>query len=306
MKCYEAFEEYGMRCPFCIANKAMEEGIPQRNKDYISIRKGVEFPVHLNITVYPVIDEQGKVIGAIEIAYDVESIYQTNIRLERLNKEYEHVIYALSHDLRAPLVSIEGFVKKLTNKYLDNENSEAMRCVERIHVNVHSMNNLVKVLLDKSRIATGKLEIQEVNIDFVVKNLIVELTPIVKGKSPEYKINLNTKIARCDKIRVQQVFTNLIKNAIEHSGGKQDLSIEIGSDKGIFWVKDNGPGIPEGIKEKVFEAFTQGSDTGFDHEHFGMGMNIVYKIIEKHGGRTWIESEEGQGTTVFFTLQPNI
>lgn len=306
MKCYEVFEEYGMRCPFCIANKAMEEGTAQRNKDYISIRKGVEHPVHLNITVFPVHDEAGNVIGAIEIAYDVESIYQTNIRLERLNKEYEHVIYALSHDLRAPLVSIEGFVKKLTNKYIDRENPEAMRCVDRIHVNVHSMNNLVKVLLDKSRIATGKLEIQEVNMDFVVRNLLVELAPISKSINPEYDVKLTTKIARCDKIRVQQVFTNLIKNAIEHSGGKKDLAIEIGSDKGIFWVKDNGPGIPEGIKDKVFEAFIQGSDTGFDHEHFGMGMNIVYKIIEKHGGRTWIESEEGRGTAVFFTLQPNL
>jgi signal transduction histidine kinase len=307
MKCYEVFEEYGMRCPFCIANKAMEEGMVKRNKEYVSIQKGVEYPVHLNITVYPIKDEVGEVLGAIEIAYDVENIYQTNIRLERLNKEYEHVIYALSHDLRAPLVSIEGFVKKLTNKHIDHNNAEAMRCAERIHVNVHSMNNLVKVLLDKSRIATGKLEIQEVDIDFLIRNLLNEFTSMITGHAkPNFTINLGTKNSRCDKIRVQQIFTNLIKNSIDHSKEKKNLSIEIGSDKGIFWVRDNGPGIPAAFIDKVFDAFTQTAETSSNHEHFGMGMNIVYKIIEKHGGRTWIESTEGEGTTVFFTLQPNI
>jgi signal transduction histidine kinase len=306
MKCFEVFEEYGMRCPFCIANKAMEEGIPQRNKDYISIQKGVEFPVHLNITVYPIKDEEGKVIGAVEIAYDVENIYQTNIRLERLNKEYEHVIYALSHDLRAPLVSIEGFVKKLTNNHIDRTNAEAMRCVERIHVNVHSMNNLVKVLLDKSRIATGKLEIQEVDMDYLVRALVSEILSAVSGKKVRFIIDMKTTTTRCDKIRVQQIFTNLIKNSIDHSKESKDLVIEIGSDKSIFRVKDNGPGIPASFINKVYDAFTQGAESGSNHEHFGMGMNIVYKIVEKHGGRTWIESEEGKGTTVFFTLQPNI
>jgi signal transduction histidine kinase len=306
MKCYDVFEEYGMRCPFCIANKAMEEGSIQKNKEYISIQKGVELPVHLNITVYPVKDEDGKIIGAIEIAYDVENIYQTNIKLERLNKEYEHVIYALSHDLRAPLVSIEGFLKKLTNRFIDQTNSEAMRCVDRIHVNVHSMNNLVKVLLDKSRIATGKLEIQEVDLDYLVRNLVSEIMASMNGTGPIITIYLKTKVARCDKIRVQQIFTNLIKNSIEHAKNVNDLKIEIGSDQGVFWVKDNGPGIPPHFLEKVYDAFTQGTGNGTDHDHFGMGMNIVYKIIEKHGGKTWIESAEGQGTTVYFTLQPKL
>jgi signal transduction histidine kinase len=303
MKCYESFEEYGMRCPFCVAHKAMELKEVQRNEDYVSIQKGVEIPVHLNITVFPVQDDDGELIGAIEIAYNVENLYQTNIRLERLNKEYEHVIYALSHDLRAPLVSIEGFLAKLARgKHIKENDDVADHCLDRIHANVRMMKNLVKVLLDTSRIATGKLEIQEVDMQFLVEYVVEQFRNKIRERGITVRINMETRMYMCDRIRVQQVFSNLIENSLEHSKNATDLSIEIGSKKNTFWVKDNGPGIPESLKDRVFEAFAQAGESGTNH--FGMGMSIVYKIIQKHGGKAWIESSEGRGTTVFFTLRP--
>ncbi|MBN2440551.1 MAG: GHKL domain-containing protein [Spirochaetales bacterium] len=305
MKCFVVFEEYGMRCPFCIAHSAMEARTVLSNEDYVSIQKGVETPVHLRITVIPVYDEHEALLGAIEIAYDVENFYQTNIRLERLNKEYEHVIYALSHDLRAPLVSIEGFLAKLERGHHVKENDEiADHCLHRIRVNVRMMNNLVKVLLDTSRISTGKLEIQEVDIQYLIKNLIEQYTGKINKIGAHVTLALGVKMCKCDRIRVQQVFTNLIENTLEHCKRTENLTIEIGSDDTAFWVKDNGPGIPERFKSRIFEAFTQAAvESG--HNHFGMGMNIVYKIIQKHGGKVWIESREGEGTSVFFTFEPS-
>lgn len=302
MKCYKVFEEYGMRCPFCIANIAMEEKSVQQNEEYVSIQKGVETPVHLRITVIPVCDEDGTVLGAIEIANDVENLYQTNVSLERLNKEYEHVIYALSHDLRAPLVSIEGFLAKLERGHHIKENdSIADHCLQRIHVNVRMMNNLVKVLLDTSRIATGNLEIQQVDIHYMIHNLIEQYMGKIINTGAIVDVFLETKSYRCDRIRVLQVFTNLLENCLEHCKNTENLHIEIGSKDNTFWVKDNGPGIPENFKDRIFEAFTQASVKS-EHDHFGMGMNIVYKIVQKHGGKVWIESGPGKGTAVYFTL----
>ena len=303
MKCYNSFEEYGMRCPFCVANKAIETGKIQTNEDYVAIHKGIENPVHLSITSLPVVDKTGENIGAIEIAYDTENLYQTNIRLERLNKEYEHVIYALSHDLRAPLVSIEGFLAKLVrNNCIDLSNETAEHCLERIHVNVKMMNDLVKVLLDTSRITTGSLEIQDVNIEYLANSVVEQLQAQFKKSNVKIEFNFGTKTYRCDKIRTQQVFHNLVENSLDHGKEVPNLKIEIGSKMNTFWVADNGPGIPQNFKYHVFDAFSQSSKSGTGH--FGMGMNIVYKIIEKHGGKIWIDSTEGKGTTIYFTLRP--
>ncbi|MBN2736834.1 MAG: PAS domain-containing protein [Spirochaetales bacterium] len=305
MKCYDVFEEYGMRCPFCVAARAMENKSLEQNKEYISIQKGVELPVHLSITVMPVLDEKGKVIGAVEIAYDVENLYQTNKRLERLNKEYEHVIYALSHDLRAPLVSIEGFLSKLERKKLvDIENPETIHCLDRIHVNVRMMNNLVKVLLDTSRIATGSLEIQENSMEEIIQMLINNFNSKAESQNAVLNFDFKQTHYRCDRIRLIQVFSNLINNCLEHCKLTENLVIHVGMDDGVFWVKDNGPGIPEDFQEKAFEAFSQASRGGADH--FGMGMNIVYKIIQKHGGHVWIENNHFPGTLIKFTLRPSV
>lgn len=302
MKCYDVFEEYGYRCPFCVCSRAMQEQSALIDVAYVAIQKGKELPVHMNITALPIIDENNKTLGVIEIAYDVEGQFQTNKRLERLNKEYEHVIYALSHDLRAPLVSIEGFLRKLTKGHIDIEDEVAAHCLDRIHANVKMMNGLVTVLLDTSRIATGKLEIQEMDVEPLLNSLIAQFKAKAEDQGALLTMRCESSSCMCDKVRVQQIFSNLIGNALEHCRNIKDLTIELGYKNKVFWVKDNGQGMPEDFKNKAFDAFTTLSSKSTDH--FGMGLNIVYKIVEKHGGKAWIESEESKGTTIFFKLIP--
>jgi signal transduction histidine kinase len=165
------------------------------------------------------------------------------------------------------------------------------------------MNNLVKVLLDTSRIATGHLEIQQVDVLYLVNNLVGQYSSKIINAGAIVDICLDTKNARCDRIRALQVFTNLLENSLEHCRDKANLHIEIGSKNNIFWVKDNGPGIPESFKERIFEAFTQ-AEVKNRYNHFGMGMNIVHKIIQKHGGKVWVESSPGEGTAVYFSFIP--
>jgi signal transduction histidine kinase len=243
-----------------------------------------------------------EVDGYIEVVDNVEALYQSHLQLEYLNREYESVIYALSHDLRSPLISIEGFLRKLQkNDQAAKDPALFEHCVTRIHANVETMNNLVNVLLDTSRIITGKLDLQEVDMEKFIKHIIEDSH--IKAGENNAQITMQGKfgIEKCDKIRIQQVFLNLISNALKHCNDTENLKIEIGSDGIMYWVKDNGPGMAPEILEKLFEPFTQTTKT--DPNSFGMGMNIVYKIIQKHEGDIWLESQEGKGTTVFFTLK---
>jgi signal transduction histidine kinase len=299
-RCYEVFEIHGRRCPHCVAHRAMTSQAPQTNPNYSSLD-----PVgnlrHVNIHVTPVLDEEGETVGAIEVLYDVEETFQTNEQLTRLNREYESVIYALSHDLRSPLVSIEGFVRKLERGHVPPEDEIAHHCIERIRANVRNMNDFVKVLLDTSRIATGKFEMQPVAMSEIVEDVIHQFDNQLKSQGARLVVKGEFPTLSCDRVRMLQVFSNLVGNALSHCKGTPNLEIELGYKDGVFWVSDNGPGMDEEFKDRVFEPFSQGAKSD---EHFGMGMNIVYKILNKHGGQVWIETSPSQGTCVMFTLDP--
>ena len=299
--CYEVFEAYGERCPHCVAHHAMQTGSIQKNPDYTSIALDGEIR-HINISVGPVIDENGETIGAVETVYDVEELYQTDLQLAKLNKEYESVIYALSHDLRSPLVSIEGFLRKLEKKHVNPEDPNAAHCIDRIRVNVRMMNDFVKVLLDTSRITRGELDLQTVDLNELIGDVLAQFEERAEKQGAQLTTAGDFPTVDCDRVRILQAFSNLVGNALAHCEDKEDLKIEIGCNKdGVFWVRDNGPGILEEMQKKVFEPFSQGAAKD---SHFGMGMNIVYKIIQKHGGDTWIDSKPGGGTCVFFTFKP--
>jgi len=111
---------------------------------------------------------------------------------------------------------------------------------------------------------------------------------------------------------VMQVYSNLVGNALVHCRNTPDLVIELGAKDHVYWVKDNGPGIPPEFQEKIFDPFTQaGSARGFGAngtgvQGFGMGMNIVFRIIQKHSGEIWIDSHPGKGTAIFFTFKPEV
>ncbi|MFC1601715.1 ATP-binding protein [Candidatus Sumerlaeota bacterium] len=301
-KCFNIFESYGERCPHCVAHTAMDDGELKRNANYTAMRPNNTIQ-HLNIVVYPVHDEDGQVIGALEICYDVENVYQTNMQLELLNNEYENVIYALSHDLRSPLVSIEGFMRKLENRHLDMEDDGVQHCISRIHANIRLMTNFIKVLLDTSRIARGQLDVSLTDTNAIVDEIMHQFSERAKEQQAIISCDKGSMpTIMCDRVRLMQVFGNLVGNALTHSKDASGVVINIGFKNNTFWVSDNGPGMQEDIKERVFEPFYRGSDnhTG----GFGMGLNIAYKIVQKHGGRVWIESSPGRGTCVYFTLKP--
>jgi signal transduction histidine kinase len=231
----------------------------------------------------------------------VEDIYQKNSELEYLNQEYEHVIYTLSHDLRSPLISIDGFIKKLIKVgQVDLQNATVLHCLDRIQANITMMDNLIKVLLDTSRITTGELHIQQLDMNELVDAVVSNFYIMAEKSGVSIKVKKDLGKMYGDPVRIGQVFNNLIANVFQHCSGTENLTIEIGHEKGIYWVKDNGPGIPEHFLGKMFESAARSEN--YSKNSFGMGMNIVYKIIQKHNGRVWLDSTPNMGTTVYFTV----
>lgn len=299
-KCHRAFGARA-RCEFCLAEEARSLGSPLKNP--VCIMTGVHhnIPRHINIIIAPVALKGKNTRGFIEIVDNVEALYQTNSELERLNHEYENVIYALSHDLRSPLISIDGFLRKLEKSIQNNDAATLQHCIDRIHANTTTMNTLVNVLLDTSRIITGILDLHENDMGKIAREMAEQYSTRAAEQGAKITVKGDFQVEMCDKVRIQQVYSNLIGNSLKHCHACRDLVIELGADGHVYWVRDNGPGMPPDFLDVVFEPFTQGKKGS--KEDFGMGMNIVYRIIQKHSGDVWIESKEGAGTTVFFTFK---
>lgn len=228
------------------------------------------------------------------------------LELGAKNRELERFTYTVSHDLKSPLVTIRGFLGFLEKDMLAGNVERVRTDVERIIEATNKMQRLLDDLLELSRI--GRMMNPPVNIPF---NLVVrEAVKLVHGQIAEkgitVKIDGDMPVVHGDQIRLLQVMQNLIDNAAKFMGEQTNPLIEIGhqdalSEQGypVFFVRDNGMGIPREHYEKIFGLFNK-LDPNVGGT--GIGLSLVRKIIEAHGGRIWVESEIGNGTTFYFTL----
>lgn len=228
------------------------------------------------------------------------------LELGAKNRELERFTYTVSHDLKSPLVTIRGFLGFLEKDMLAGNVERVRTDVERIIEATNKMQRLLDDLLELSRI--GRMMNPPVNIPF---NLVVrEAVKLVHGQIAEkgitVKIDGDMPVVHGDQIRLLQVMQNLIDNAAKFMGEQTNPLIEIGhqdalSEHGypVFFVRDNGMGIPREHYEKIFGLFNK-LDPNVGGT--GIGLSLVRKIIEAHGGRIWVESEIGNGTTFYFTL----
>jgi signal transduction histidine kinase len=227
--------------------------------------------------------------------------------LENKNAELERFTYTVSHDLRSPLVTIKGFLGYLERSASAGNMDSFRKDMARIGSAADRMDNLLKDVLELSRI--GRL----VNPPQVVPfgDLVKEAVEIVHGRLDARGITLHTQpnlpLVNVDKPRLVEVLQNLIDNAAKYMGAQQmDPQIEIGTiesyapGKQTFYVRDNGMGIAPEYHERIFGLFDKLDAVS---EGTGIGLALVKRIIEFHGGRIWVESAVGQGSTFYFTLQ---
>jgi PAS domain S-box-containing protein len=263
-----------------------------------------------NASVYR--DEKGKVLGAFAGARDITAQRKQEVKIKTLNEELEQRIielesfsYSVSHDLRAPLRGIDGFIAIFLTKYLDQVDQEGQRLLGNVRRNVDKMSSLIDELLTLSRIGMKDIQIVTIKMADLVNTVLEELGDM-KGSS-KIKIN-NLGTAKGDIALIKQVLVNLISNAFKYSFKKENPEIEIGShsreNETQFYIKDNGVGFDMEYSNKLFGVFQRLHDPQ-EYQGTGVGLAIVKRIIIRHGGRVWAEGKEGEGATFYFTLKPN-
>ncbi|MCX5811527.1 MAG: ATP-binding protein [Proteobacteria bacterium] len=231
-------------------------------------------------------------------------VRQRTVQLEAANKELEAFSYSVSHDLRTPLISIEGFSHMLSEKYGKDLNEKAQMYLNAILKSTKQMNQLINDLLALSRLKRKDFEVEDLDMGEIAKDVFEELKVINRGRKINFLIN-SAPHGTGDPSMIREVFMNLLSNAIKFTKHRDIAIIEVGGEAGkdenMFFVKDNGAGFDMEHAEKIFNAF-QRLHNDNEYEGTGIGLAIVQRIIARHGGRVWAEGKIDEGATFYFTL----
>jgi PAS domain S-box-containing protein len=280
--------------------------------------------VEVAVTVSPVYDSAGRIVAASTIARDISERRQAEAEIGRLhadlerrvvertaelkavNQELEAFAYSVSHDLRAPLRAIHGFAQLLVQEHANQLDAEARHYLERVSAGATRMGHLIDDLLLLSRVSRLPLDPHKLATSKVVQRALDQLAPQLEGRTVELSVG---ELPEClaEPTLLEQVFVNLISNALKYSRGREPARIEIGcrfdgdSREAVFFVKDNGVGFDLRYADKLFGVF-QRLHRAEDYEGTGVGLAIVKRIIARHGGRVWAEAEPDKGASFYFTL----
>jgi signal transduction histidine kinase len=227
--------------------------------------------------------------------------------LEANNAELERFTYTVSHDLRNPLVTIKGFLGMLDKDIRENRQDRVQTDFQRIAGAADKMDELLSDLLELSRIGRIVHPPEKVDLVELTRDALEMLDARIHSRNVSIQISPDLPAIYGDRLRLREVFENLISNAIKYMGDQPNPVIEIGTrgapNESIIFIKDNGIGIEERYQSRVFALFEKLNP---NIEGTGIGLALVKRIIEVHGGRVWVESDGlEKGSTFCFTIPEN-
>jgi PAS domain S-box-containing protein len=270
------------------------------------------------VAITAVHDSAGKLIGFLKIAKDITAKRDAEDQIQKLNseltqrveelgtvnRELESFSYSVSHDLRAPLRHVDGFARILKEEYSPTLPEDAIRYLDRILEAATHMGQLIDDLLNLARIGRREMKREGVRIANVVKQAIAELPSEAQERHIEWRIEPLPEM-NCDAGLLKLVFSNLLSNAVKFTRKQPIAVIEIGARMtggvATIFVRDNGVGFDPRYADKLFGVF-QRLHRHEDFEGTGVGLATVQRIIRRHGGEIWAESQVNSGTTFSFTL----
>jgi signal transduction histidine kinase len=305
--------------------RGIEESIVQRKENWEA-----QYRFRMSSGEYAIIHDRGyiklradgtpkRMVGAmIDITKETEAhteilrlnsemkqlVARRNIEIASATSALEAFSYSVSHDLRAPIRHIIGFVELLKRSNGDRLNDEGLRYLSRIIDSGKRMGDLIEALLALSRLGRVEMRISQLNLESIVEAVQRDFSIDLSGRRIEWKIHPLPKLWG-DEILIRQVFVNLIDNALKYTRLREVATIEIGAeDRGNAWelfIRDNGVGFDMRYSHRLFQVF-QRLHSEKEFEGFGVGLANVHRIIGLHGGTVWAEAEPNKGATIFFTL----
>ena len=276
-------------------------------------------------TLAPLRDSESQAVGVIGITRDIterkraegeihrlnqeleQRVRDRTFQLETTNKELEAFAYSVSHDLRAPVRHIDGFIEMLQSRSKTTLDDQSQHYMEVIADSARKMGSLIDDILSFSRMGRNEMSKSQVDLDELIQDVIQELGPETEGRDIQWKIS-PLPLVTADRAMLRVVLVNLISNALKFTRPRKNAQIEIGYEKKdetevVIFVRDNGVGFDMNYADKLFGVF-QRLHRQEDFEGTGIGLANVRRIISRHGGRTWVEGEMDHGATFYFSL-PN-
>jgi PAS domain S-box-containing protein len=275
-------------------------------------------PHYVEVNGYPIFDAEGDIRQMIEYAIDIterklarKSLAEKKEALARSNAELEEFAYIASHDLQEPLRKVQAFGDRLKTRYGDVLEDRGQDYLTRMQNAAERMRNLIDDLLTYSRVTTKAKPFETVDLNDVMEDVVDDLVVLIEETEGQVEVD-ELPTVEADAVQLRRLFLNLIGNALKfHKEGEPPVVKVYGEmperdefeGKNIYQiaVEDNGIGFDEKYTEQIFAPF-QRLHGRSDYEGTGMGLAICRKIVKRHSGRIWVESEPGQGTTFTFTL----
>jgi light-regulated signal transduction histidine kinase (bacteriophytochrome) len=243
-----------------------------------------------------------------EIALDKAMLYEDtinkSIEIQNRNKELDDFTYVVSHDLKEPLISIEGYSKILLKDYRDKIDEDGREYLGSVVQSSGRMKGLIEDLLTLSRVGRTAEAMQMVSVSEMINEIVHDLHFTLREKNVQIVVEPGLPTVQYNPTQLSMIFRNLISNAMKFTD-KADPRITIGAkddtDEFVFSVADNGIGIAKQYFERIFMIF-QRLHRSEEFRGTGAGLTIVKKIVENHKGRIWLDSTLGEGTTFYFTV----
>lgn len=287
---------------------AFAQGKPAEFEFVAKRKNGDVFPSEHTVSLLK--DDSGEPIGIVSVIRDIserkkaeQALNETLKELERSNAELEQFAYIASHDLQAPLRSIDGFLQLLRLKYGNMLDEQGSQYIERSVNAAHRMQRLISDVLTLSRVKMRGSEFVPTDFNVILERAIEDLDAAIQNTGARISYTEMPSLA-VDSAQIQSLFQNLIQNAIKYAGDAPPvvkIGCEVHDGTYQFFVKDNGIGIDPKYHERIFRVF-QRLHTRNAYPGTGLGLALCKKIVERHGGSIWLSSEEGAGAVFYFSL----
>lgn len=261
-------------------------------------------PRNVEVHGYPVFDESGNVVQMVEYALDITERKRMQEEIENYAEKIKRFAYSVSHDLKSPLIGINGLTRLLQKRAADSlDHSAKLYCDQIVKASEQALA-LIEEINVYIRTRESALKFEEVDSGEILETVRAEFEAFLSGRGIQWSASVLLPSLRADRLSLLRVFRNLVDNAMKY-GGKDLRTIRIGYEESAehhtFFVSDDGAGIKQEDCEKIFDLF-QRSRSSTGAEGTGLGLAIVREIAERHRGKVWVEPGKESGATFYFSI----